>query len=617
MQSAERVLGIILEKSKQCPEHVFHRVYRNLFNRDLFLRAYLKLAPNEGNMTKGTDGSTIDGFGTELVDSIIDELRNETYYPKPVRREYIPKADGRLRPLGIPSFKDKLVQEALREILEAIYEPIFLDCSHGFRPGRSCHTALHRIQGSGNNSSWAIEGDISGFFDNINHDIMLKLLEKKVNDGRVIELVRRFLKAGYMEDCSFNITELGSPQGGVLSPLLANIYLHELDVFVDSLGAEYNKGKHRGINPQYRRYQDKKYGAQKKGDWKTVKEMDRLMRSVHCVDFGDPSYTRIHYNRYADDWVIFMIGDKKMAEEIKHRIAVFLKEELALDLSEKKTLITNLADRGVRFLGYEISRIKDDTKRYRNGNLTLSMPKDVVVKKLKPFLKDGKAAPLDVLMHKDVRDIVAIYGSQNQGLYEYYKLAYNVSSRMNTFAYYHQQSMLRTIAKKLNSSVNKVKAKYGTEVPCLTGHGTKIAIIIDGKVGGKAWYPFESYAQQTYVDKVPEYSITEHSKELKDRVLNGRCEVCSSTEHIEVHHVRNLSMTIKSYMNRKRPIPDWVKLMMDMKRRTLVLCRKCHNNLHNGKLKIPMNVLRRARCIERCTSGSGGACANARATPPT
>lgn len=297
MRMAEKTLETLGNISKQHPDYVFRRVYRELFNRDLLLRAYLKLAPNEGNMTRGTDGRTIDGFSMEMVDEIIDQLRAERFYPKPARRKYIPKANGKMRPLGIPTFRDKLVQEALKELLESIYEPVFSDSSHGFRPGRSCHSALNSIQYRCRGATWVIEGDITSFFDNIDHDILLNLISKKVDDGRVIELIRRFLKAGYMEDCSFKESELGSPQGGVLSPLLANIYLNELDKFVGGLEAEYERGTDRRANPEYQKLDARRRSAITSRQIEDAVAWKKAMKQIPTTDVMDSNFVRVRYVR--------------------------------------------------------------------------------------------------------------------------------------------------------------------------------------------------------------------------------------------------------------------------------------------------------------------------------
>ncbi|MDD4587680.1 MAG: reverse transcriptase domain-containing protein, partial [Heliobacteriaceae bacterium] len=215
MQRAEVVLSMLSQKSTDNSNFQFSRVYRNLFNQDFYVLAYNNIYANEGNMTAGTDGKTIDGFNLEMVEEIIQLMKNEAYQPKPVRRK--------LRPLVIPSFKDKLVQEVIRLILQAIYEPTFLDTSHGFRPNRSCHTALMEIKKTCRGTNWVIEGDIKGFFDNIDHDILRDILSQKIDDGRFIGLIAKFLKAGYME---------GTPQGGLISPILANIFLHEFDNYM-------------------------------------------------------------------------------------------------------------------------------------------------------------------------------------------------------------------------------------------------------------------------------------------------------------------------------------------------------------------------------------------------
>lgn len=244
MQKAETVLSILKQKSKQDESHRYDRIYRNLFNEDFFLRAYQKIHAKQGNMTPGTDGTTIDGFSRKQISQLIELLKWERYQPKPVRRTYIPKKNGKMRPLGIPAFADKLVQEVVRQILEAIYEPIFSDNSHGFRPNRSCHTALYQIKSTCRGTNWVIEGDITGCFDHIDHEILLKILLKKIDDGRFLELIWKFLKAGYLEFNQKYNSLLGTPQGGIISPILANIYLHEFDKFMEGISAELCGAEH-------------------------------------------------------------------------------------------------------------------------------------------------------------------------------------------------------------------------------------------------------------------------------------------------------------------------------------------------------------------------------------
>ena len=303
MRKAEIELEILSSKSKENPKYIFRRLYRLLFNKDMFMVAYVRLSSHEGNMTAGTDERTIDGFSKELVDEIINELRMERYYPKAVRRTYIPKKDGRQRPLGIPSFRDKLVQEVIRTILEAIYEPTFLESSHGYRPKRSCHTSLCQVK-KGMGTSWVIEGDIKGFFDNIDHEILLKLLSKRIDDGRFIELVKRFLKAGYMEFKEIHNSLSGTPQGGIISPILANIYLHELDSYMESLKTKHEKGKRRESNPRYDVLYRKRRKKLHEGKVKEAEEILRKMRKLPTQDLMDEDFVRIRYIRYADDFLI-------------------------------------------------------------------------------------------------------------------------------------------------------------------------------------------------------------------------------------------------------------------------------------------------------------------------
>lgn len=232
-----------LSKHSSNLEYTFNRLYRNLYNRDLFLLAYQNIYAAEGNMTKGVDGNTIDGMSLKRIDRLIETLKDESYQPNPSRRVYIPKKNGKMRPLGIPSFDDKLVQEVLRLLLEAIYEKSFENTSHGFRPERSCHTALNQIQRTFTGVKWFIEGDIKSFFDNINHNKMIEILSDRIKDERFLRLIRKFLKAGYLEDWKYHNTYSGTPQGGIISPILANIYLDRLDKFMIKLKNSFNKGK--------------------------------------------------------------------------------------------------------------------------------------------------------------------------------------------------------------------------------------------------------------------------------------------------------------------------------------------------------------------------------------
>jgi len=399
MQKAEIVLSILSQKSAQDKEYVFDRLYRNLFNPDFYLLAYNNIYANEGNMTAGIDAETIDGFSTAKADMIIASLRQETYSPKPVRRTYIPKKNGKLRPLGIPSFTDKLVQEVVRMLLQAIYEPVFKDTSHGFRPERSCHTALVQIKTTCKGTTWAIEGDVQGFFDNINHAKLLEILAQKIADGRLLNLIGKFLKAGYLEFRQVHNSLTGTPQGGIVSPILANIYLHELDVFMDKLCNRLTTGTKRQKDATYQKYAYARHYARKTGDYEKADALLKLMRNMPTQNLLDPGYIRVKYCRYADDFIVMVIGSKQLAEQIREEIGAFL-ENLSLILSQEKTVITNLNDRNVRFLGYEISKTKEDTKltensqgikkRAANGTIQLLVPGDVIREKLKPFVSHGK-----------------------------------------------------------------------------------------------------------------------------------------------------------------------------------------------------------------------------------
>jgi len=571
-----------------------------MFNQDFFMEAYRKMYAKPGNMTKGTDGQTIDGFKKSKVDKLISMLRNEQYYPTPVRRVYIPKKNGKKRPLGIPSFEDKLVQEVVRKMLDAIYEPLFLDTSHGFRPNRSCQTALFQIKSTCRGTKWVVEGDITGCFDNVDHEILLQILSRKINDGRFLELIRRFLKAGYFEFHQVNNSLSGVPQGGIISPILSNIYMHEFDLYMEMLTKKLNKGKAKKPNPDYRKIEGRRCYCLKTKRYEEASELLQKMRKLPSKNQMDSDYARVKYVRYADDFVICIDGDKALAEQIKQDVTRFLCETLKLELNADKTLITNLKNERVKFLGYEISKSLDNTivkkrsgdnARLRSVNETIQLlvPSEVINRKIQPFTQDGKAASFKPRVNLPILDIINEYNSEIRGLYNYYSLATDVSTKLNKFKYYHYWSMLRTIAHKEKSTVTKVKSKYGIDVPRKEGTGTR-------KLVGVRYTTNKGEQIMTYFNDSlkkldePNTRLTDKycpdvmtGRQLIDRLNANVCELCGTEEgEFEIHHVRKLKDIKDKYKKRGKAIPNWVLIMSRIRRKTLIVCECCHHNIHSG-----------------------------------
>ena len=600
MQKAELVISILSQKSKHDKSYVFNRIYRNLFNEDFYLSAYRRLYPKQGNMTAGMDGKTIDGFNKSMIIRLIDRLKSENYHPKPVRRTYIPKKNGKMRPLGIPSFEDKLVQEVVRQILEAIYEPVFSNNSHGFRPNRSCHTALHQIKRTSKGANWVVEGDITGCFDNIDHEILLKILSKKISDGRLLELIRRFLKSGYLEFKQVWGSLSGTPQGGIISPILANIYLNEFDEFMDSVISENTFGKEKRLNPEYKRLVNERYRANKNGETDHADKLLKEMQTMHARDPMDESYRRTNYVRYADDFVVFINGGKETAVSIKERIAEFFETKLKLELNASKTLITNLRTDRVNFLGYEIAKSQENTaikvnskgvkERTVNGTIQLLVPGKVIREKTRPYSKYGKSHPFLPRVNLPVLDIINEYNAEIRGLYNYYCLATDVSDKLNKFKHIHYFSLVKTIARKEKSSVHKVIQKYGVEVPRKQGTGTRniIGVPYKTKRGEKVMTYFNDSLKKLNeppVKVIDKFGLgMAFGSQLITRLNADRCEMCGvENESIEVHHVRKLKDIVQKYKKRKSTIPAWVLQMSRMNRKTLIVCKDCHRRIHAGK----------------------------------
>ncbi|KIP57463.1 maturase [Prevotella pectinovora] len=599
MEKSERVLKALSDHS-QSSDYKYERLYRYLFSEEMFAVAYQRIYAKQGNMTPGTDGKTIDGMSLGRIERLIVSLKDESYQPHPAHRVYIPKKNGKKRPLGIPSFEDKLVQEVVRLLLEAIYEGHFEGTSHGFRPHRSCHTALGMIQKSFAGAKWFIEGDIKGFFDNIDHNVLISILRERISDERFLRLIRKFLNAGYVEDWKYNKTYSGTPQGGIISPILANIYLDKFDKYIKEYAAKFRKGDRRSINPEYWRLNNKKnrlkQKLQKTSDEQMRKsylyeiaQLSKQMLSTPHKDAMDADFRRLQYVRYADDFLISVIGSKAECETIKADITQFMREQLKLELSDEKTLITHAQDKA-KFLGYEIFIRKSDAvkrnkdgvlKRDFNGAVVLTLNSAVIQKKLTEYNAlevrniDGKdiwwSKPRRYMTPMKPEDILAQYNAEIRGLYNYYSLAANVSKECASFAFIMKMSMLKTLGWKLNTSARKVRQKYQKDKDFVIPYNDA-----KGKQKYRVFYNegFKKRNAQFDVDydKLPQTTYVPYPS-LVERLKDGRCELCGKEGKVVMHHVRTLT--------KLKGNNEWEKLMLKRHRKTLVVCEDCNSMIQN------------------------------------
>ena len=583
MQETGVVLGVLRERGRKglpCTQ-----LYRQMFNRELYLTAYGNIYSNQGAMTPGANEETADGMSEEKIEQIIGLMRNERYRFSPARRIYIPKKNGRLRPLGLPSWSDKLVGEVVRLLLEAIYEPQFSRWSHGFRRNRGCHTALRDIQNTWTGTTWFIEGDISDCFGSLDHEILLRILAEKIHDQRFLRLIRNMLKAGYLEDWEYRDSLSGCPQGGVVSPILSNVYLDKLDKFVEQeLIPQYTRGTRRKCNPEYDRIQYRLARARKRGDRAAARDLEKQLRSLPASDPMDPGYRRLKYTRYADDHILGFIGPKAEAEEIKAKLAKFLRETLGLELNQQKTLITHARSQHARFLGYDItvqhSRDKiTGGRRTVNGTIALRVPRDVIKAQIARYRRRGKPSHRPRLQNLDDYDIVRKYGAEYAGVVNYYLLARDVY-RLTTLRWNAESSMLRTLARKHRSSVAKMAARHKAKIETSDGLRTcfEARKHREGKKDLVARFGGIILRQDRRAvirDPAPAPAAYPR-KELAKRLRTRECELCETGTTVTVHQVTGLKTLGKPGPGQ----PTWAALMAKMRRKTLIVCAPCHDWIH-------------------------------------
>lgn len=589
MRDADTVLGIIHERGKAGLP--LEDVYRQLYNPQLYLQAYDRIRQNAGAMTPGTTGETADGMSLEKIGSIIEALRFERYQWTPVKRVYIPKKSGKLRPLGLPTWSDKLLQEVMRSILEAFYEPQFSPRSHGFRPHRGCHTALMEVQRTWSGTKWFIEGDISKCFDMLDHQVLMQILKEKLHDNRFLRLIENILKAGYLEEWRWHATYSGSPQGGVISPILSNIYLDRLDRYVvDTLIPRNDRGQKRANNLEYNRCTEAMAKAKKEGNRSLFRKLSLKRRTLPAGDPQDPNYRRLRYIRYADDFLLGFIGPKAEAEDIKHQLTAFLHDELRLELSSDKTLITHAQTEVARFLGYEIQaqhrNDKLDSKRRRsiNGDIGLYLPQSVIDGANHKYMRKGKSAHRPELLHESDYSIVSKYQTEYRGLVQYYLLASNVS-RLGYVHHTMRASLAKTLANKHKARAKAILAKYASSITTPDGTLTCLRVEVpraNGKpplVATFGGISLRSRRTATITDRVTVTYFGWRQTDIVKRLLADACEICGIIGNCQVHHVRKLSDLLKP----GRPKPEWMKRMIALRRKTLVVCSPCHHDIHAGK----------------------------------
>lgn len=596
MQPTIEILENMSRNSLKNKDEIFTRLYRYMLRPDLYYLAYKNLYANNGASTKGVNNDTADGFSEKKIYNIIKSLQNETYTPEPARRTYLRKANGKMRPLGIPTFTDKLVQEALRMILEAVYEPIFLDCSHGFRPNRSCHSALKSITKGFNGVRWFVEGDMKGCFDNINHEKLVNIINAKIKDKRLINLIWKFVKAGYVENWQYHKTYSGTSQGGIISPIFANIYLHELDKFAGKIAIEFEKPRDKLCTTEYNCIRsrvnrlnpkiNKATGIEREMLISQKKELQKQLRQIPCKSQTDK---RIKYVRYADDFLIGVKGSAEDCRKIKQLLSDFISNELKMELSQEKTLITHSNEKA-RFLGYDI-RVRRNNSIRKSGNhkqrtlsqiVELNIPlEDKVMKFLfsKDIIKQDKSGNIYPNVRKSLLrctdlEIVTAYNAEVRGICNYYSMASNFNT-LNYFCYLMKYSCLKTLAHRHKSTVPKIITKFKDGkgdwgIPYETKQCKKRCYFANLQVAKR---------NKSFSDEIDNTAIVHQNSRtvFEERLKAKFCELCGTTTAslYEIHHIHKLKdLKGKEF---------WEQTMIAKKRKTLVVCHECHKKIHGKK----------------------------------
>lgn len=566
-------LNKLLDRSRSGPDQVIDRnLYNILSSVEMLTYAYENIKSKPGNMPPGVSPETLDGISKEKLEQLSALLKSEKFKFAPSRRIGIGKPSGGTRPLTIAAPMDKIVQEAMRLILEAIFEPLFKDCSHGFRPNRSCHTALKRVSQEFQPAQWFIEGDISKCFDSIPHDKLMKLIEDKITDRSLTKLIWKALTAGYLDFQIFKSNIIGTPQGSIISPILSNIFLDQLDHFVLSLKKDFDKGDKAIRTKESRYYEYHVLKARKAGDKALMRKHIAERSQFRAIDFGNDGFKRLSYIRYADDWIVGIRGTLQEAKEILNKISLFC-ASIGLTVSESKTKITAINTDPALFLGTSISRSNHRShskmgtmRRLRRNNLGLRFeaPLDRINKKLSQakFMVNGKSAPKFLWLHNDHDQIIVLYNSVLRGYLNYYSFTHNYGRLATYLEYILKQSCAKLLATKFT---------LGTMAQTYKKFGHRLT-----SPKGKTFFKPSYRATYKYMVK-PNPVVGALSQEKTNATLEYlRCKNCDSDYRVEFHHIRAMKD-----LNPK--ISNMDRLMVKANRKRIPLCIACHMMKHRKR----------------------------------
>jgi len=590
--SLSALLNLIIETNKADSRTINIAVIKTISNTNVLELAYNLNKSKKSSLTRGHTNETLDGYSKFSIDSASKLLQAGKFKFSPARIVEIPKKNGNIRKLSVTSPRERVIQRAMQMIIEPMYEPHFLEYSHGFRPGKGTHTALKYIDTKFKGVKWMINIDISKCFSKINHQKLIKILEHKIKCDKTIALIKSLIKAGHISTKGLATRgDIGTPEGSVLSPLLCNVYLHELDIFINSLIMRYNKGKERRRNREYTKLINSKRAS---GLSKVqIKEINKKARLLPSKDMHDPNYVKIHYVRYADDFIVGLISDKKTAEIVYSEIKNFLKEELDFEINKDKSSLTH-SSKTIRYLGVDIKETRGiNASKYvktKRGNITRTTPRIVMNAPIKEILnklvmrgfgqttRSGNMVPKRVtwIVNMSHKDIVSYFNMINRGLLNYYTLATNRSKLAQICKHFLYFSCIYTLMNKYKlRSAKAVIKKFGKTLKCPES-GTEFFLPATlARIKGPSRFQVKAEIGLHTIYK-------SWANKLTTSGLNYPCIVCGKTQNIEMHHIRKVRDIRKDSRTNKKNT-NWFKTQMAaINRKQVPLCRVHHEKLHNN-----------------------------------